>query len=76
MITHEHAYALVGLFIAAASILSIFDRANPRRVLNFLFWGLLATSFLAGSFIGDLGNAWDLTKSSILPASALWRIAR
>jgi uncharacterized membrane protein len=56
MITHEYAYAVVGLFFAAASTLSLFDRANPRRVLNFLFWGLLAASFLAGSYIGDLGN--------------------
>jgi uncharacterized membrane protein len=56
MITREHAYFVVGLFFAAVSLLSIFDRANPRRIVNFLFWGLVAASFLAGSYIGDLGN--------------------
>jgi uncharacterized membrane protein len=34
----------------------LLDRANPRRVWNFLFWGLLAMSFLAGAYLGDLGN--------------------
>ncbi|MBI3437624.1 MAG: DUF979 domain-containing protein [Proteobacteria bacterium] len=56
MITREHAYLVVGLFFAAVSLLSIFDRVNRRRIINFLFWGLLAASFLAGSHIGDLGN--------------------
>ncbi|MFT3728368.1 MAG: DUF979 domain-containing protein [Terricaulis sp.] len=56
MITHEHAYIAVGFFFAGAAILSILDRANARRILNFLFWGLLATSFFAGSHLGDLGN--------------------
>jgi uncharacterized membrane protein len=34
----------------------LLDRANPRRLWNFLFWGLLAMSFLAGAYLGDLGN--------------------
>jgi len=37
-------------------VLSILDASNPRRILNFLFWGMLAANFLAGSFIGDLAN--------------------
>ncbi|MGE0740066.1 MAG: DUF979 domain-containing protein [Hyphomonadaceae bacterium] len=56
MITLPALYILVGAFFAAISILSIGDTSNPRRVFNFLFWGLLATSFLAGSALGDLGN--------------------
>ncbi|MEQ1818295.1 MAG: DUF979 domain-containing protein [Terricaulis sp.] len=51
-----HVYVVGGLFFAAVSILSLLDKSNARRVMNFLFWGLLATSFLAGSFLGDLGN--------------------
>ncbi len=51
-----HVYLVGGLFFAAVSALSALDASNPRRLWNFLFWGLLATSFLAGSAIGDLGN--------------------
>lgn len=51
-----HVYVVGGLFFAAVSILSILDASNPRRVFNFLFWGLLAASFLAGSYLGDFGN--------------------
>jgi len=56
MITLAHIYILVGAFFAAVSILSALDATNPRRLSNFLFWGLLATSFLAGAYLGDLGN--------------------
>jgi uncharacterized membrane protein len=56
MITLPHIYVLVGAFFAAMSLLSIFDATNPRRLANFLFWGLLATSFLAGNLLGNLGN--------------------
>jgi uncharacterized membrane protein len=56
MITRDHIYLVGGLFFAAIAALSMLDRSNSRRVLNFLFWGLLAVSFLAGSRIGDLGN--------------------
>jgi len=56
MITLAHMYVVGGLFFSAASLFSVFDTSNPRRLLNFLFWGLLAASFLAGSFLGDLGN--------------------
>lgn len=56
MITLAHIYILVGAFFAAISVLSLIDKANPRRALNFLFWGMLAVSFLAGAYLGDLGN--------------------
>jgi uncharacterized membrane protein len=55
MITLAHVYIVGGLFFGGVSILSL-DRANARRFINFAFWGLLATSFLAGQFLGDLGN--------------------
>jgi uncharacterized membrane protein len=56
MITLPHIYVLVGAFFACMSLLSALDASNPRRLANFLFWGLLATSFLAGGGLGDLGN--------------------
>ena len=56
MITLAHAYIVGGLFFGAVSILSALDAQNPRRFINFAFWGLLATSFLTGQYLGDLGN--------------------
>ena len=56
MITLGHIYLVGGGFFALVALLSILDDSNPRRVLNFLFWGLLAASFLAGSAVGDLAN--------------------
>ncbi|MBL8545095.1 MAG: DUF979 domain-containing protein [Hyphomonadaceae bacterium] len=56
MITMPLVYIAVGLFFLAIAILSLSDKHNPRRFFNFLFWGLLAISFLAGQYLGDLGN--------------------
>ena len=56
MIALAHIYIVGGAFFAAVAALSILDASNPRRILNFLFWGMLAANFLAGSFIGDLAN--------------------
>jgi uncharacterized membrane protein len=56
MITLEHVYVVGGLVFASFAILSASDRANPKRFGNTAFWGLLAASFLFGSYIGDLGN--------------------
>lgn len=56
MITLAHAYIVGGLFFGGVALLSLQDRANARRFINFAFWGLLATSFLAGQYLGDLGN--------------------
>ncbi len=56
MITLQHIYIIGGAFFAAVAILSALDPSNPRRFVNFGFWGLLAASFLVGSYIGDFGN--------------------
>ncbi len=56
MITLAHAYIVGGLFFSGVALLSLLDRVNKRRFINFAFWGLLATSFLAGQYLGDLGN--------------------
>ena len=56
MITLEWVYVLAGLTFAAFAVLSLRDPENPKRLKNAAFWGLLAVSFLAGSYLGDLGN--------------------
>lgn len=56
MITLQHAYIVAGLFFLALVVLSARDQANPRRLRNAAFWGLLAASFLGGHAFGDLGN--------------------
>jgi uncharacterized membrane protein len=56
MITLAHVYVVGGLFFAAMAALSAIDPSNPRRFRNAAFWGLLALSFLAGNYIGNLGN--------------------
>ena len=56
MITLHWLYILAGLMFAAFAILSMTDPANPRRLGNAAFWGLMALSLLAGDLIGDFGN--------------------
>lgn len=56
MITLDAVYLLAGAFFAAIALLSGADGANPKRWGNALFWGLVATSFLAGSLLGDFAN--------------------
>src|SRR6185312_1527699 len=56
MITMQWAYALVGLMFAAFAILSALDGTNRKRFGNAAFWGLMALSLLAGSWLGDLAN--------------------
>ena len=56
MITLGWLYILAGATFAAFAALSLGDRTNPRRLGNAAFWGLVATSFFFGDFLGDLGN--------------------
>jgi uncharacterized membrane protein len=49
-------YALAGAIFAAFALLSGFDRTNRKRFGNAAFWGLVASSFLIGDRLGDLGN--------------------
>ena len=56
MITLKHVYLLAGLAFAAYAAFSAFDRVNPKRWRNTVFWALFAVSFLAGDQLGDLGN--------------------
>lgn len=56
MITIQTVYLAVGALFVIFAFLSATDAANPKRWTTALFWGLFAVSFLAGDFIGDLGN--------------------
>jgi uncharacterized membrane protein len=56
MITLQWAYGLAGLMFAAFAVLSALDRANGKRAGNAAFWGLMALSLLAGSWLGDFAN--------------------
>lgn len=56
MITTQHVFFLIGAMFAAFAVLSLTDRSNSRRLGNAAFWGLLALSLIAGSWIGDLAN--------------------
>jgi len=56
MIKLAAVYLLAGFVFAAFAVLSALDRNNRRRLGNAVFWGLVATSFLAGDYLGDLGN--------------------
>ena len=56
MITLEWLYILTGIVFAIWALLSARDRTNGKRWGNAAFWGLLAVSFLGGSYFSDLGN--------------------
>jgi len=56
MITLQWAYSLAGLMFAAFAILSALDKANRKRLGNAAFWGLMALSLIAGSWLGDFAN--------------------
>jgi uncharacterized membrane protein len=56
MITIQWAFSLAGLMFAAFAMLSALDRSNRKRLGNAAFWGLMALSLLAGSWLGDFAN--------------------
>ncbi len=71
MITLAHAYIVGGVFFFAVSLLSLRDVSNRRRWVNSGFWGLLALSFLAGQYLGDLGNGLLAFGLVVLAAAGL-----
>ena len=56
MINLHWLYVLAGSAFAGFALSSARDRTNSRRWGNSAFWGLLATSFWFGDFLGDIGN--------------------
>ncbi len=49
-------YAVAGAPFLAFALLSTTDRANPKRWGNGVFYALIATSYWAGDYLGDIGN--------------------
>jgi uncharacterized membrane protein len=66
MITLQWLYIFAGLTFAAFSVLSIADPANPKRLGNTVFWGLLAVSFLFGSHLSDLANGFLVVALAVI----------
>lgn len=56
MIGLPFVYTLAGLMFAGFAWRAVRDPANPRRLANGGFWGLIAVSFLGGDYLGDAGN--------------------
>src|SRR4051795_10920421 len=56
MINLHWLYVLAGAVFASFATSSARDRTNAKRWGNTAFWGLLATSFWFGDFLGDIGN--------------------
>ncbi|WP_310498475.1 5-oxoproline transporter, DUF979 family subunit, partial [Sandarakinorhabdus sp.] len=49
-------YALAGLVFGAFALAVAADASHPRRWGSALFWALIAAAFMAGDYLGDLGN--------------------
>ena len=49
-------YAIAGALFGGWSVLTLLDRAHPKRWGSAAFWGLLSLSFVAGDLLGDFGN--------------------
>jgi uncharacterized membrane protein len=56
MITLQFCYVVAGLAFGSFAVLSAFDRSNRKRFGNAAFWGVFASSFLFGSYLGDWQN--------------------
>ena len=71
MIGLQHVFWLMGALFAAYALLSLGDRSNNKRFANALFWGLVATSLLAGNYLGDMANGWLVIGLSVLGGFSL-----
>jgi uncharacterized membrane protein len=49
-------YLLAGLVFAGWAVATLAQPGHPNRWRGFAFWGLLALEFLAGDWLGDVGN--------------------
>ena len=68
MITLQWLYVFAGLVFLAFALLSAGDRNNPKRLGNTAFWGLLAVSFLFGSYLSDLANGLLVVALAVIAA--------
>lgn len=51
MIKLEHFYIVLGLMLVVAAVMSVRDRANPKRYSTGLFWALYAVVYLGGDYM-------------------------
>ncbi len=51
MIKLEHFYIVLGLMLVVAAVMSVRDRANPKRYSTGLFWALYAAVYLGGDYM-------------------------
>ncbi|MQQ99971.1 DUF979 domain-containing protein [Glaciimonas soli] len=51
MIKLEYLYILTGIVFATYALINLFDKTNPKRIKNFLFWGVYAVTLMFGSLI-------------------------
>jgi uncharacterized membrane protein len=66
MITYSALYILAGSLFAIFALLSVRDAHNPKRWTTGLFWALFSLSFLAGDYLGDLGNGFLVLSMAIV----------
>lgn len=51
MIGLETLYVVAGVMFASFAVFNLLDRSNPRRMVNFVFWGVYAVTFLLGGVL-------------------------
>ena len=56
MITLDVVFTLAGILFAVFSILNLFDKTNPKRFGNALFWGAYGVLVLLGGKLTDFAN--------------------
>lgn len=53
MFQQQYLYTLAGILLLLVALLSLRDRANPRRLFTGLFWGLYGLVFLLGDWAAE-----------------------
>jgi uncharacterized membrane protein len=56
MITLQFCYVVAGLAFGSFAVLSALDRSNRKRFGNAAFWGIMAVTFLFGSYLSNWQN--------------------
>ncbi|MBH1928123.1 DUF979 domain-containing protein [Serratia rubidaea] len=55
----QYLYWLAGIILLIVAVMSLRDRANPRRFTTALFWGLYGLVFMVGDWTYDLFGAGE-----------------
>jgi hypothetical protein len=75
LITINRVYYLIGFVVMLLVVMTLRDRANPKRFTTALFWFLFGGIFLFGDLmVQELGNRWRTGSSAAaLSLSRCWR---